>query len=170
MRRLFWALIPVAMVAGMYLVTPRVLQVVRGAGTITPSGNYDITGFQIFTFPGPTGVGTGYCGFTGTAHFSGGSSDPVGAIGTATISITLRCNGVVLEPSPQTQSASYQITGTNEFIATASGDPNGPVHGRTLANGDIVLLDGTTRNPIFGPGAGIGSLIDYATLARRQSP
>lgn len=170
MRRLFWALILVGAVAGLYLLTPRSVTIVQGADTVTPSGEYGAAGFQIFTFPTftfpvPTGINTGYCGITGTVDFFGGPSDPVGATRTATFSATLRCNAVVQQPNPQTFSTTYTITGTNEFIvAPPGGDPNGPLHGRTLASGDVLLLDGTTRNTI--PAGGTGSLIDYSTLVK----
>jgi hypothetical protein len=78
-----------------------------------PSGNYEGSGIQIFTFLGPTGVSTGYCEFTGTAILSGGPNDPVGTTGTITVTFTLRCNGD-LQP-PQTASTTYTIIGTNEF-------------------------------------------------------
>ncbi len=173
MKRLFWSLILVGAVAGLYLLTPRVVTVVRGAsqGTVTPSGEYGLAGFQIFTFPTftfpvPTGINTGYCGITGTVHFFGGPNDPVGpAEKTATASFTLRCNGVVQLPNPQTGSATYRITGANEFDITLVGDPNGPLHGRTLDGGDVVLIDGTSRNTIT-TSSPYGSLIDYITLVR----
>ncbi len=135
----------------------------QGAGTVTPSGEYGVAGFQIYTFSVPTGINTGYCGFTGTANFFGGPSDPIGTIGTVTLSATLRCNGVVQQP--QTFSTTYTITGTNEFmLEPPGGDPNGPLHGRTLASGDVLLVDGTTRKAI--PAGGTGSLIDSLTLVR----
>ncbi len=172
MRRLFWALILIAVVAGLYLLTPRFVPVVRGAGTVTPSGGYGGSGLQIIAISTPPApVSTGYCGFTGTFTFNGGPNDPVGATNTATVSFTIRCNGAA--PTTQTGSATYTITGTNEFTATAAGDPNGPLHGKVLASGDVVLLDGTTRNNFFSasgsPGTSLLSLIDYATLVRPQA-
>lgn len=191
MRRLFWTLVVVAVVPGLYLMAPRVVPAVQGESTVTPSGEYRGAGLQIVKVKTITSTITGtvtdisrnFCTFTGTFTFNGGKHDPVGATNTGMATITLRCSpppfgggtgpaGVVM----QTASITYTIgPGTNEFTATAAGDPNGPLHGTTLNEGDVVLLDGTTRNNTFTcvsggctstSGTSLLSLIDYATLVK----
>lgn len=168
MRRLFWTLVLLVSLAGTVLLVPRVVMIAQGAPTpsVTPSGEYGVAGVQIFALnDGAAITPTFYCNFAGITSFSGGRRDPIGTTGSMTFSGTVRCNGVVVQPDPQTGSLSYTVTGPNEFEFLEPGnEASGPVHGRVLNGGDVLILDGTKRNPI--PAGGNGSFVDYATGVR----
>lgn len=91
-------------------------------------GDYQFTVIEVYT----SGGIINYCDQAGTVTFDSAS-------GTATVSGTKRCNGVVgpIIPEPLT----YAVSPDCNVEITS---PYDTVHGQIVNNGRIVLLDGTT--------------------------